>query len=67
GGGLALSLFVGWVMKDPIAEVRAGAEGVRWFFLWRIFLRFTVPLTLGFVLYQAIPDTFKAVAGLFSG
>ena len=67
GGGLALSLFVGWVMKDPIAEVRAGAEGVRWFFLWRVFLRFAVPLTLGFVLYQAIPDTLTAVAGLFSG
>jgi NSS family neurotransmitter:Na+ symporter len=66
GGGLALSLFVGWVMKNPIAEVRAGAEGVRWFFLWRVFLRFAVPLILGFVLYQAIPDTFTAVAGLFS-
>jgi NSS family neurotransmitter:Na+ symporter len=67
GGGLALSLFVGWVVKDPIAEVRAGAEGVRWFLLWRILLRFAVPLTLGFVLYQAIPDTLTAVAGLFSG
>jgi NSS family neurotransmitter:Na+ symporter len=65
GGGLALSIFVGWVMKDPIAEVRPGAEGVRWFFLWRIFLRFAVPLTLGFVLYQAIPDTLEAVGELF--
>jgi NSS family neurotransmitter:Na+ symporter len=67
GGGLALAVFVGWVMKDPIAEVRAGAEGIRWFFLWRIFLRFVVPLTLGFVLYKAIPDTLAAMAGLFSG
>jgi NSS family neurotransmitter:Na+ symporter len=65
GGGLALSIFVGWVVKDPIAEVRAGAEGVRWFFLWRTFLRFVVPLTLGFVLYQAVPDTLAAMAGLF--
>ncbi len=65
GGALALAVFVGWVMKDPIAEVRSGAEGIRWFFLWRIFLRFAVPLGLGFVLFQAIPDTWNAVAGLF--
>ncbi len=67
GGGLALSLFVGWVMPDPVREVRTGAEGVRWFFLWRILLRFAVPLVLAFVLYEAVPDTFRAVAALFSG
>jgi NSS family neurotransmitter:Na+ symporter len=66
GGGLALAVFVGWVMPDPVAEVRAGAEGVRWFFLWRTFLRFAVPLVLGFVLVRAVPDTVGAVAGLFS-
>jgi NSS family neurotransmitter:Na+ symporter len=65
GGAFALAIFVGWVMKDPIAEVRSGAEGIRWFFLWRIFLRFAVPLGLGFVLFQAVPDTWNAVAGLF--
>ncbi len=65
GGAFALAVFVGWVMKDPIAEVRSGAEGIRWFFLWRTFLRFAVPLGLGFVLIQAIPDTWNAVAGLF--
>jgi NSS family neurotransmitter:Na+ symporter len=67
GGGLALSLFVGWVMPDPVREVRVGADGVRWFFLWRTLLRFAVPLVLAFVLYGAIPDTYRAVAGLFSG
>jgi NSS family neurotransmitter:Na+ symporter len=66
GGGLALSIFVGWVMKDPIAEVSAGAQGVRWFFLWRTLLRFVVPALLLFVLYDAVPKTFGAVAGLFS-
>jgi len=65
GGGFALAIFVGWVMRDPVAEVSVGAEGVRWFFLWQIFLRFAVPLALGFVLLQAIPDTLAAVAGLF--
>ncbi len=66
GGGLALAVFVGWVMRDPIAQVRSGAEGIRWFFLWRFFLRFAVPALLGFVLVQAVPDTWNAVIGLFS-
>jgi NSS family neurotransmitter:Na+ symporter len=52
-GGLALSLFVGWRMPDPIAEVEAGAPGVRWFFLWRHLLRFVVPAVLAGVLFQA--------------
>ena len=67
GGGLALSAFVGWVMVDPIREAKVGAEGVGWFFLWRTLLRFVVPLTLLFVLYDAVPKTLKAVAGLFGG
>ena len=66
GGGLALAVFVGWVMRDPIAQVTIGAEGVRWFSLWRFFLRFAVPAILGFVLFQAVPDTWYAVIDLFS-
>ncbi len=65
GGGLALAIFVGWVMKDPTAEVRVGAEGVRWFFLWRSLLRYAVPVFLVFVLYRAIPGTIKTVGALF--
>ncbi|HEY5656842.1 MAG TPA: sodium-dependent transporter [Myxococcota bacterium] len=64
-GGLALSIFVGWFMKDPVAEVSAGASGVRWFFLWRALLRFAVPAFLLFVLWYAVPETCDAVAGLF--
>ena len=66
GGALGLSLFVGWRMKDPLAEVRAGAEGVAWFGLWLFLLRFVVPAVLLFVLAQSVPDTLAAVAGLFS-
>jgi hypothetical protein len=54
-------------MVDPLAEVRRGAEGVRWFFLWRTLLRFAVPVFLVFVLWFAVPETFRAVAGLFTG
>ena len=59
GGGFALAIFVGWVMKDPVAEVRVGTEGVRWFFAWRLLLRFVVPLALAFVLWFAVPATWS--------
>jgi NSS family neurotransmitter:Na+ symporter len=64
GGGLALSLFVGWKMEDPVAEVSVGASGIRWFGLWRVLLRFVVPLLLLFVLYDAVPKTLRSVANL---
>jgi NSS family neurotransmitter:Na+ symporter len=54
GGGLALSLYVGWVMEDPLAEVRQGAEGVQWFFAWRWLLRIVVPALLAVVLVQSV-------------
>jgi NSS family neurotransmitter:Na+ symporter len=67
GGGLALAVFVGWVMKDPMETVRPGAEGVQWFGLWRVFLRFAVLVFLLFVLWSAIPHTIETVSALFSG
>ncbi len=54
-------------MPDPVREVQTGAEGVRWFFLWRTLLRFAVPLVLAFVLYQAVPDTVNAIQRLVLG
>jgi NSS family neurotransmitter:Na+ symporter len=53
-GGLMLSLFVGWVMHDPVAEASRGAEGVRWFFAWRWLVRSIVPALLLVVLWQSI-------------
>jgi len=53
-GGLMLSIFVGWVMRDPVAEVRQGAEGVQWFFAWRWLLRIVVPALLILVLVQSL-------------
>ena len=65
GGGLALSIFVGWIMSDPVGEVREGAEGVRWFFLWRFLLRFVCPAVLVFVFWFGLQDTVAVVKGLF--
>jgi NSS family neurotransmitter:Na+ symporter len=64
GGGLALAVFVGWVMPDPIGEVQTGASGVRWFFLWRCLLRFVVPAVLLYILVDAIPRTLATLAAL---
>jgi NSS family neurotransmitter:Na+ symporter len=66
GGGLALSIFVGWVMAGPIEEASEGAEGVAWFGSWRNLLRYAVPAFLFFVLvYDAIPSTLRTIVELF--
>jgi NSS family neurotransmitter:Na+ symporter len=64
-GGLLLSIYVGWFMRDPMREAGVGAEGVRWFFLWRVLLRFAVPAFLLFVLARSIPQTARDIVGLF--
>ena len=64
-GGLLLAVFVGWFMRDPVSEARQGAEGVRWFFLWRTLLRFVAPLFLLYVLFDAVPGTLRSIAALF--
>jgi NSS family neurotransmitter:Na+ symporter len=64
-GALLLSLMVGWGRRDPTPDVSVGAEGVRWFFLWRGLLRFVVPAVLAVVLVFALRDTWKAIADLF--
>jgi len=66
GGGLMLSVFVGWRMKDPVGEAGIGAGSVRWFPLWRFLLRFAVPAVLLYVLMDAVPGTFRAMAALFT-
>ena len=66
-GGLLLSLFVGYRMEDPITEVRNGAEGVRWFFLWRTLLRTVVPLVLVVVLAFSLADTWTQITTLLTG
>jgi NSS family neurotransmitter:Na+ symporter len=66
-GALSLSIFVGWVMPDPIGEVRKGAENVRWLTIWYTFLRFVVPPLLLMVLYFTTTATWNTIAGLFGG
>jgi NSS family neurotransmitter:Na+ symporter len=57
-GGLLLSIFVGWVMKDPFSEVRRGAEHWPWFPVWRFLLRVPIPLALLVVLYSFVQKIF---------
>ncbi|MCL4684763.1 sodium-dependent transporter [Myxococcota bacterium] len=64
-GGLAIALFVGWSMRDPEAELAAGAGRVHWFFLWRGLLRFVVPAVLAVVLASAIPAALQSLRALF--
>ena len=66
-GGLGLALFVGWRMTDPEGEVRVGAEGVRWFGLWRWLLRLVVPAFLLLVLWSLREKLSGAVTSLAGG
>jgi NSS family neurotransmitter:Na+ symporter len=66
-GAFSLSIFVGWVMPDPIGEVRKGAENIRWLPLWYAFIRFVVPPLLLFVLYFTVLNTWNTVADLIAG
>jgi neurotransmitter:Na+ symporter, NSS family len=63
-GGLALSLFVGFFMADPLEEAAAGAHRLRGLFVWRFLLRFVVPSILAVVLVFSLMDTWRAVADL---
>jgi NSS family neurotransmitter:Na+ symporter len=65
-GALFLSLMVGWGRRDAVAEVSVGAEGIRWFFLWRGLLRFVVPAVLAVVLVLNLADTWNTIASLFA-
>ncbi|HKK53102.1 MAG TPA: hypothetical protein VKA74_16010, partial [Myxococcota bacterium] len=65
GGGLGLSVFVGWVMADPIEEASSRGRDDFWLHAWRALLRFVVPLVLLFILYHSLPETWaKLVARL---
>jgi NSS family neurotransmitter:Na+ symporter len=61
-GGLGLAVFTGWFMPDPMAEVSKGAEGIRWFLLWRWLLRIPVPLGLALVLYASVTRLLESPA-----
>lgn len=68
-GGLALAVFVGWRLRDPLTEVLRGtSSGVRpWLTGWIWLLRVVAPLALIVVLSQTIPAAWDAVTALFAG
>ncbi len=65
GGGLALAIFTGWVMKEPTSEVAAGSGHYFWLPLWRNILRFAVPVVLAFLMIESVPKTIANVIALF--
>lgn len=53
-GGLGLAIFTGWVMHNPVAEARRGAEAVRWWPAWMFLLRYVVPAVLAVLVWTSI-------------
>jgi SNF family Na+-dependent transporter len=67
GGGLALAVFVGWVMAEPIEEASSHGRDDFWLHGWRALLRYVVPLILLFVLWHSLPETWAKLVGLLDG
>lgn len=66
-GGLALAVFVGWFMDDPIGEARSGSDlSPGLLRVWRELLRFAVPVVLLIVLWYSVPATLKNLWAFFS-
>ncbi|MAI77492.1 MAG: hypothetical protein CL917_00970 [Deltaproteobacteria bacterium] len=66
-GGLALSIFVGWSMRDPVSEVQIGSQISRpAMVVWHQLLRWAVPVVLLFVLWHSVPSTLVNVWNFLS-
>lgn len=66
GGGLGIAVFTGWVMEDPVAEVSGSSDRSIAYSIWRVLLRFVVPIALVLILWSSLPETwqkFKGVVG----
>jgi neurotransmitter:Na+ symporter, NSS family len=63
-GALFISLFVGWRMPDPVAEVRRGTRGVEWFGLWRFFLRWVAPAFLLLVAVYSLGGVWQEIRSI---
>ena len=64
-GAFFLTVFVGWLMDDPVTELQQGFKNGRLLEGWFLTLRFVVPVVLAIVLYQVGKDAVAAVAALF--
>ena len=67
GGGLAIAIFVGWVMEDPIGEASAGAAPSFFHEAWRFSLRFVVPVALVVILWNSMPETWAKLTSVLGG
>jgi neurotransmitter:Na+ symporter, NSS family len=68
-GALGMSIFVGWVMKDPTTELRRGASG---FFqkalpAVMVLVKYLLPPVIAIVLWSQIVETVEVVKGVFGG
>jgi neurotransmitter:Na+ symporter, NSS family len=66
-GALLIAVFTGWVHPDPMGEASVGAPRVRWFPVWRAFLRFAVPVFLVLLLYTSVTDTWANIQEMRAG
>ena len=68
-GALGMSIFVGWVMKDPLQELARGASpGFQAVIPSALFLvKYFLPVVIGIVLWYQILATVDVVRGVLMG
>lgn len=49
-GGILVALFVGWRLPAKTTREELGLTGETWFLLWRLLLRYLVPIAIGGVM-----------------
>jgi neurotransmitter:Na+ symporter, NSS family len=66
-GALAMAVFVGWVMRNPIDEL-SSSTGPRmrpFLVAWLWVMRIIAPVLLVVVLYNSVPGVWSEIAALF--
>jgi len=66
-GGLALSVFVGWIMPDALGEAGSNSKLAGLLIGWKLLLRFVVPAILATVLWFTLRDTWNLINETFAG
>ena len=54
-------------MDDPISVASEGAAPGLVHDVWRVLLRFVVPIALVFILWNSLPETWNKIVGVFGG
>ena len=51
-GGMLIAIFVGWFMKESLIKDELGSINKFLYLLWRFFVKFIAPVSVGYIFYR---------------